>query len=95
MNEKPAVVKQVIREISFPGETGVKSPDNRRPYCLLDLFKSDPTNLQLLGPMINLGTCNEPKWYVFKVAKEFKSKKEAEEYSKKNKIEIVSWAIVD
>lgn len=91
-------IRQVIRKmlvidcVKCPeGTKCVHDLEKRNKYCLLNLYKggTKPGSLEF-GPMINLRKPGElDDWYHFKIIKKFENRQEAEEYSKKNKIEIV------
>ena len=82
---------QVIRELQVSGEVKSSDPSTKK-YCLLKISKDISTKI---GPMINLGNCRDPQWCIYTIVKKFKSKQDAEEYSKANNVEIVNWAEVD
>ncbi len=80
---------QIIKDIPGGPEKKVDAP---KTYCLLNLFTSAEMPV---GPMINIGTSINPKWYLFEIIQKFKNKKEAEDYAKKHKIRLAYDAMID
>ena len=85
------IVMQVIKDIQKSGL--VKDPKAEKKYCLLGLFHTTTTNLG--GAMIDMGDGMESKWYNFKIIKEFKDKKEAEDYAKKHNVKLAYNNMID
>lgn len=56
-------------------------------FCLLELSEE---NIARFLPGISLKENGKNKWYLYQLIKTFKSKKEAEEYSKKNNVNFIN-----